>query len=63
MDYSSDQQNRNCLHLCNKLIELLEKDEEHAEQCFRGEMYRTYVKSTQMAVNKIKKIRRTLQSL
>ena len=63
MDYSSDHYNRDCLRLCNKLIELLEKDEEHAEQCFRGEIYHVYVRSTQMAVNKVKKIRRTLQTL
>lgn len=49
--------------LCNKLINQLENDRDSAQLCFKGEMLTAYRKSTDKALQQIRRVRTLLQSV
>ena len=48
------------IQLCNKLINQLENDRDSARRCFTGDMLTSYRKSTEKALQEIRKVRSAL---
>ena len=48
---------------CNQLINQLEQEKDTIRSCFHGEPLKAYLEATDMAIQRTKKLRSTLQYL
>ncbi len=51
------------IQCCIRLINQLEQDKETIRSCFRGEPLQTYLKATEMAIQRTRMLKATLENL
>lgn len=63
MQEEFEQRRSAALVLCNRLLAALEENQDDAHSFFGGEVYQVYDSTTDIAKNKVKKIRNEIRNL